>query len=155
MCIVIDLNVLAAVLNPFSSKHSDFQPVEHWISDGKGKFVYGGTTYIGELSRASKYLGIISEWERKGKTVRLCDAIVDAEESRIRELVDDPDFDDPHLAAIVSASRCRLICSEDKRAYPFLTRRDLYPKGVRRPRIYRDCRNAALLCDRYLSPCCK
>ena len=78
--------------------------------------------------------------KRSGKLSEIDDAIVDAKEKRIADLVNHRNFDDPHIVAIFCASGCVLFASYDKRADPFIKMKELYPKGHKRPRIYRSRR---------------
>lgn len=75
-------------------------------------------------------------------------ADVDAEEKRIKKLIPDEDFDDPHIAALVSVSKCRLLCSKDTRSEAYLLKTEIYPKGVKPPKFYKGKQNADLLCDK-------
>lgn len=155
MCIIIDTNTFASVFDSNSEEHVEFSPVLNWIRNGKGKIVFGGTTYRNELRRAKKYLRIINELKKARKIVEVCNDEVDREQRRIESLITHRDFDDPHLVAIVSVSKCKLICSSDKRAYPFIKNGSLYPSVGMRPRIYSRSNNSNLLCDHYIADCCR
>lgn len=155
MCIIIDTNTFASVFDSNSEEHGEFRPVLNWIRNGKGKIVFGGTTYRNELRRARKYLAVISEFKKARKIVEVSNNEIDREQRRIESLITHRDFDDPHLVAIVSVSRCKLICSNDKRAYPFIKEASLYPRAGMRPRIYSSSNNSDLLCDHYIADCCK
>lgn len=151
MCIIIDTNSFASVFDPNSSNHEEFKPVFEWILKGKGKMIYGGTKYNTELSKARKYLKIFSLFNSKAKKVIVINKeTVDKEEQRISELIPDKDFDDPHLAAIVSVSRCQLICSNDTRSIKYVTNSSIYPNGVVVPKYYTGKRNVDLLSDLYI-----
>jgi hypothetical protein len=52
---------------------------------------------------------------------------------------------DQHLIALLAAAHCSLICSIDKKSYPFIKDRTLYPSGCPKVRIYCSARNASLL----------
>jgi hypothetical protein len=151
MCIVIDASALAAVFNADDAGHDNFSPVMEWVTRGRGKVVYGGTTYMRELRAVRSLLELFLELTRQRRVVRIEDAEVDAHERRIVALVRDRRFDDPHLAAIVCVARCALICTRDNRAFGFLKRRDLYSE-VRCdvPRLYTSKRNRDLLCDQHI-----
>lgn len=155
MCIIIDTNAFASVFDCNSEGHSEFSPVLNWIRNGKGKIVFGGTTYRNELRRAKRYLGIIGELKKARRIVEVSNDEVDREQKRIESLVSHRDFDDPHLIAIVAVSRCKLICSSDKRAYRFIKRASLYPKAGMRPKIYSGSSNSDLLCDHNIADCCR
>ena len=151
MCIIIDTNTFIPVFDSTCSKHDEFKPVLDWIINGKGKIIYGGTTYHKELLRAVKIRKIFSILKSKSNKVVVVDQmLVDNEERRIHNLIPDKDFDDPHLAAIVSVSKCQLICSDDTRSIKYVTRPDIYPKGISTPKYYTGNRNANLLSDEYI-----
>lgn len=151
MCVIVDTNCFASVFDPKSEKHAEFSPVLDWILNGKGKLVYGGTKYIQELSK-TKYLKIFNILNSKAKKVVVVDkSKVDEVQIAIERSVIDPDFDDPHLPAIVIVSKCEVICSEDTRSVKFITDSNLYPKGVNIPKYYTSSRNKDLLCDKYIN----
>jgi hypothetical protein len=155
VCIVIDTNVVASVLSPKSARHAEFKPVLDWILYGKGKLVYGGSTYRREVfQRMPQYAGLIEELKRGGKCVVLDRAAVDAVEGRVREAEPSPDFDDAHLVAIFDVSGCLLLCSDDARADRFVKDRGLYERRSP-PRIYRLAEHVHLLCDDNIAACCK
>ena len=155
MCIVIDTNTFAAVFDRESQNHNDFRPVLDWIVYGNGKIVYGGTKYKEELRRARKFLGIISQLSKVSKVKEIPEAAVDARQREVESMVVHPDFDDPHLVAIIGVSGCRLICTGDFRAYRFLKSKSFYPKHVERPKIYRNAANQDLLCDDNIAEICR
>lgn len=155
MCIIIDTNTFSSIFDSKSAEHIEFRPVLNWIKNGKGKIVYGGTKYRNELRKAQKYLGIFNELKKARKIVEIPNEQVDSEQIRIEDLITHRDFDDPHLIAIVSASRCKLICTKDKRAHPFIKETSLYPESGMRPKIYSSSINSDLLCDLNIAGCCK
>ena len=83
------------------------------------------------------------------------DRTVDKTAAALKERVNDENFDDEHLVALVSVSKCRVVCTDDQRAYPYLKRGDLYPPGVKRPKIYRTARNADLCCAANVVDVCR
>jgi predicted nucleic acid-binding protein len=122
MCIVIDANTFAHVFNSSSKNHHEFKPVLDWIVYGKGKIVYGGTLYKKELRNAPKYFKLFLELSKSSKVVEVDMILVDKKEQEVAKLVNHPNFDDPHLIAIIIVSGCKLICSHDSKAYSFLKR---------------------------------
>lgn len=148
MCIIIDTNCFAAVFNRTSEKHSEFAPVLNWIICGNGKAVYGGTKYRNELTKAKRYLRIFGLLKQCHRLIMVNDNEVDIEQKRVESIIMQPDFDDPHLAAIVIVSRCKLICSEDVRSIPHVTNISLYARRSHVPKYYTGLRNKRLLCDR-------
>ena len=61
----------------------------------------------------------------------------------------------PNVGSIVIASKCNLICTNDKESYPFLKNSSIYPKGISKPKIYRSIRNASLINDHNIVEFCK
>jgi len=153
MCIVIDTNTFASVFDSKSTNHSEFKDVLTWIVEGKGTLVFGGSKYKKEIP--PKYLPFFSELNKRRKTCKVPDIDVDKEEIVVSGLIQHPDFDDPHLVAILRLSGCKLICSLDERAYPFF-HHELFFKPARvRPKIYCSSRNRDLLCDENIADFCK
>ena len=107
--------------------------------------VFGGTKYANELSMMRKYIALIQELTRQRKVVVLDKQRVDDAEHLIKEMEADPDFDDPHLVAIVKISGCKVVCSLDARADRFIQAREFY--GARGPSIYRSRDHGHLLRD--------
>ena len=154
MCIVIDTNSLSCVFNPINSEHDDFKPVLNWIAKGKGKIVYGGTSYEKELETAYKFVKIFSEFQKSNKVVVIEKVAVDNKEKEYKALVKHKDFDDHHIVAIIAISGVKLVCTNEKRAIPFLTNKQFYARG-KKPKIYTSKKNANLLCDSNIAKCCK
>lgn len=154
MCVVIDTNTFGSVFNRTSSEHEEFAPVLNWITNGKGKIVYGGTKYREELRNTVKYLKIFGQFAKKRKVVLIDDNAVDQYQTTLESIESHRDFDDPHLVAICYVSKCRIICTNDKRAIPFLTRKKFYPNNSPRPKLYTKKRNSNLLRDRYIADIC-
>jgi len=155
MCIVVDTNTLGPVMIPTDAKHEDFAPVLRWITVGKGKLVYGGSTYRKEVfERMRRFNGVIGELRKKGRCVVLNHAHVDAAEKRARAAEPSPDFDDAHLVAIFDVSGCRVLCSNDQRADRFVQDRRLYERHEP-PSIYRRADHAHLLCNKNIVACCQ
>lgn len=155
MCIVIDTNALSSVFSSGATDHAEFKPVRDWIIEDRGKVVYGGKKYRKELKAARKYYSLLLEFDKARKEVCVCDARVDEEQHRMEQLVGDDKFDDAHLAAIVSVSGCKLVCTKDKSSHHFLGDASLYPRRGLRPRLYSGLRNERLLCNKNIAQCCK
>jgi hypothetical protein len=158
MCIIIDTNCFSSVFSRTSANHSEFKPVLNWIVCGHGKAVYGGSKYKEELKTAKHYLKIFRLLGTYNRLIKVDDNKVDAEQNRVEGIIIHPDFDDPHLAAIVIVSRCKLICSVDTRSIPHVTNRVLYNNQAI-PKYYTGLRNSNLLCDKNIPkkyfPCTK
>ena len=153
MCLVIDTSTIAMVFDPTNKRHSDFRPVFQWLNSS-GRVIFGGHKYVAELAKMQRYVRIVNELARAGKVVKLDNTEVDRIAAELKVKVPDPNFDDEHIIAIVIVSRCKLICSDDQRAYPYFRRKDLYPKGLRRPRIYRHHMHATLCCKQNIVSIC-
>ena len=150
MCIVSDVNALPFV---FTNKVTDFTPVKDWLIKGPGKIVYGGTSYIYELTKMARYNRILKLLGDQNKTVVVEKTAVDHKQREIVLKLDNK-CNDPHLIAILAVSRCKLICSKDVQSYRFLKQSDLYPHGYTHPKIYSKRQHANLLCDANIADCC-
>lgn len=157
MCIIIDTNVLADVFNSESTLHMQFAPIVEWILKGKGKMVFGGSKYMTELKKAPRYLKLVVELGKINKTVKLDDLEVDKWEQEVknRKRNEHRDFNDEHIAAMVNASGCKLVCTKDLSAVSFIKDAIFYPSHRKRPRIYSGRRNKILLVDANIAPICK
>lgn len=156
MCILIDTNSLRATFNPSDDKYHLFRPVGDWVINGKGKVVYGGSKYKAELAKLNRILLLFKELKKVNRVVLLDDEKVDKEQVRCESLCNHPDFDDPHLVAIICVARLRLVATQEKRAIPFLKDKDgiFYPKGMPTPKIYSRASNADLLTDQHIAKVC-
>lgn len=157
MCIVIDINTFHAVFNTESDSHKLYQPVMQWVISGKGKIVCGGSGYFRELAKLKKFTRLFNQLKTAGKVVFADDVKIDAKEAELKLLCDDNDFDDPHIVALLIVSGCRLICTEDSRSYPYLKKKEWFPKGAVLPKIY--CakstkRAGKLLADKNIAEIC-
>lgn len=146
MCSVLDANSFHRVFKIGSKEHSDFAPLLRWLYDHpRTSLVIGGKTYREEIGRLSKYFVYLAELKRAGKLSEIVDEVVDIEEERLKRAVKHKGFNDPHIVALFCASGCMLFASHDKRADAFLKMKALYPKGQKRPSIYRSVTHCALL----------
>lgn len=153
MCIVIDTNTLSRVFESTDIEHDEFKPVLDWIRHGKGQIVYGGTKYIHEIK--SKYLRLFVLYRDQRKAISISSLQVDAEEGLVAAKIQHQDFDDQHLVSLLRVSGCRLICSKDKRAFPFFTHKSFFNPAFKRPKIYSGKRNRQLLNDLNIADICK
>ncbi len=151
MCIIIDVNVIPSVFLPETKNHSEFKPVHDWFFGPNGKIIFGGSKYKAELSAMRSYQSLFVSYAKINKVAYLKDEIVDEIQEKVESKIDDPDFDDPHIIAIVTASKCGIVCSNDKRSYQFIKNPDFYPKGVQVPRIYSNASNKDLLNNKELT----
>jgi predicted nucleic acid-binding protein len=146
MCFVLDANSFHCLFNKTSKGHAEFVPLLDWLyNNPRTSLVIGGKTYRKEMGRLCKYLNYIVELKRARKLSEIKDDVVDAEEERLKLAVTHQKFNDAHIIAIICASGCMLFASHDKRADRFLRMPDLYPKGQKRPHIYRTAQHKALL----------
>jgi hypothetical protein len=158
MCLIVDANCFGCVFNPNTREHRRFVPVYNWLMYGRGgRLIYGGTKYKKEVDfTTSHYRRLLTEIERKGRLLPMSDRKVDAAAIEVRRKAkNDPRFDDEHIVALVIVSRCCVVCTDDKRSYPYLKRRDLYPTHVKPPKIYHSARNAKLCCDNHVVDICQ
>jgi predicted nucleic acid-binding protein len=153
MCLLIDTCALSRVFNQKNSEHAQFKPIFDWIYKRQGTVVYGGSRYLSELSKAERYLRLFGELRRLGQARVLDKDSVDAAEKVIRKKVADPTFNDAHVAAIARLAGCRLICTNDQVAIPFLKSAALYKKG-KKPKIYTGLSQKNLLLKPEVTKCC-
>lgn len=154
MCIVVDTNAISRVFNEQNSEHEEFKPVRDWILKKKGKLVYGGTKYLEELSKMGEYLKLFQLLGRINKTVVVDTEAVDEYQAEAEQMIQHKDFDDPHLVAILKVSGCKLVCSVDERAFPYLKHQLFFKGKDNKPKIYSSSRNKDLLCDANIAECC-
>jgi hypothetical protein len=154
MCVLIDTSCLAAVFDVTNEMHKEFKPVYDWIISRKGRLLVGGSKYRQEVQRMRRFAELLTELARQRKVVNLNDSDVDAAARRASDLANDRDLDDEHLIGIVAVSRCPIVCTEDRRAMPFLKDPKLYPSGCNKPKIYSKKQNETLLTKRARNDCC-
>lgn len=155
MCIIIDTNTLASVFSEDSEDHVEFKPVKDWIFNGAGKVVWGGSKYIEELKKAHSYLVLINRLTSARLAVMINSEVVDKEAEYVTSLITHSDFDDQHLVGLLRTSGCKLICSKDKRAYPYFRHNLFFKPASYKPHIYSASRNASLLQARHIADICK
>jgi hypothetical protein len=148
MCFVLDVNSFHLVFNSNTSGHVDFVPILDWLYDHpRTCLVIGGSHYRAELGKMPRYYDRLVELKRARKLCEILDKVVDSEEERLKGAVSHRDFDDPHLVALFCASGCLIFASQDTRADRFIKMKALYPRGQKRPNIYRSAKHTSLLCD--------
>lgn len=152
MCIIIDTNVLVSVFNNKSTNHQEFLPVLDWISQGKGKIVYGGTKYSKEMG---KYIGVFNELRKAKKAIYIDNEKVNIQEKIASSKIQHNDFDDQHLVGLLIESKCKLICSLDERAYAYFRLPLFFSSSSQRPKIYSGKKNKKLLNDNNIAQICK
>lgn len=145
MCIIIDTNTLPAVFNSKNTEHQKFKPVFDWIINKTGRMVYGGTKYEKELEKLFSYLKLIRFLKECYKVIVVDKDSVDQNERLLLKGKKSKQFNDCHLIVIVIVSRCRIICSNDRKSFRFLKDSSLYPASIRPPSIYSKSSNSPLL----------
>ena len=155
MCIVIDTNTLSKVFKCDNKEHLKFKPVLDWIINGNGRIIVGGSTFDREIfEKIGWFRNLFIQLKKVNKVVIIDNAKVDALQIIIQDMKKHKDFDDPHIVALLGASKCRVLCTGDLRSLPFIRDKTLYPKKVFPPMIYTDQNNAAQLCDKNVADCC-
>lgn len=152
MAIIVDTNCFSRVFCRSDKEHSEFAPVLDWLVSGNGFLVYGGSKYKQELMKARKFIPFFKLLNNYKKLFKFEDAPIDQLQMKYEQMIHDPDFDDPHLPAIVVVSKCRLICSKDFRSIPFVTSPSLYPKRFHVPHYYTGLKDRGLLIDANIDP---
>ena len=157
MCLVIDTCCLSIVFEGNNKKHNKFIPVLKWVTEGKGRMIYGGTKYDSELGKTTKILGIVGELRKARRAIHLSAAKVDPIADALKEKCPETGFDDEHIVALVIASRCCVVCTDDKIAISYLKRADLFRDyGVARPSIYKGHKDhRKLCCDKNVVGMCR
>lgn len=158
MCLVIDTDCFALVFEPKTKNHAKFVPVLNWITEGRGRMIYGGTKYETELRKATKILKIVTELDTARRVIHLERTLVDAIAKALKTKFPEAKFDDEHIVALVIASQCCVVCTNDDTAIQYLQRLDVFSDyaGVKRPKIYKgDRRHKKLCCDRHIVKICR
>ncbi len=154
MCLVIDSCVFSKVFNKNDKKHFKFEPISEWILKGNGSVIYGGTKFANELGL--KKLQLLKLLKDAGKAVSIENGVIDTEERVVSNLIPDTeDFDDPHIIALLRISKSRIICSDDKRMFPYIKDERLFKSRSSQPRIYQNTRNRRLISDQNIVNCCQ
>ena len=148
--VILDTNCFSHVFNRNDKRHPDFSDFMDWLCSGPGYLVYGGSKYLEELSSAKHYLKIFQLLNQYNKAVAYDNISIDKEMDRIIKMVDNPKFDDPHLAAIVIITKSLVICTGDTRSIPFLSRKDIYNGKVKCPKFYTGASCSSLLKTSYI-----
>jgi hypothetical protein len=145
MSIVIDANTFAMVFDPNNALHVEFFPVKEWIDRGEGFLLFGGTKFMAEMGQSLGRLRLIRLLKESGKAVEIETAIVDKLEQNVIEQTRRTKCNDQHIIALLAAARCHLLSSRDAKSFSFIKEKTLYPKGMRKVRIYFSSKNRALL----------
>jgi hypothetical protein len=145
MSIVIDTNTIVAVFDPANTNYQEFASIRKWIESKQGILVFGGTKYKTELGRVGRTQRIVRLMRDAGLAVSICDRTVDEIQNDIEQKTRGTECDDQHIIALLAASWCTLLCSQDKRSFPFVKDRQLYPRGMPAVKIFSSSRNSSIL----------
>ena len=149
MAIIIDACCLSSVFHKTDSLHHKYAPVLDWINKRNGFMIYGGTKYLEEFKKVKSVVRIVNLL-KPHKVIVLDKKIVDKEMARVKALIPDKEFNDPHLVAISIVGRCKIICTRDKKCSKFVRSRKLYPNGFTPPVFYIDETCAKYLNGKYI-----
>ena len=112
-------------------------------------FYYGGTKYKNELTKMVHHLKIVNEYKKIGKFIEINTQLIDKDANRLKAICSDTAFDDEHIVAILNISGCKLVCTKDTQAMPYIKRRDFYSDN-KVPQIYSSGKNRDLLNNTYI-----
>jgi hypothetical protein len=134
---LIDANLITVVFNKNNERYTLYKPVLEWFVMGRAKIVIGGGRYyrIEIKERLASYVPILVELSRLNKTHWFPDEAVDELTTHIKNLETMPDFDDPHIVALLCISKAKIFCSEDERSFQFVKDKRFYPRGQETPKI--------------------
>jgi hypothetical protein len=134
---LIDANLIAVIFNKNNERHSVYKSVLKWFVMGRAKIVIGGGRfYRNEIKeRLVSYVPLLTELSRLNKTHHFPDKDVDELTGKYKKMEARPDFDDPHIVALLCISKAKIFCSEDERAFQFIKDKKFYPKGQETPKI--------------------
>lgn len=146
MCIIVDPPLFISIFKSDDSNHEKYKPVLNFIDRVGGKFVIGGSLYEAELKGVASILRHLTEYEKKGKVIKMDKAQTDSDVLVIKTIEPSVNFDDPHLVALVRMSGSKLICVNDPRSHKYLRASKFYNSTKDRPKLYTRPKNAAILC---------
>jgi len=136
MCMLIDANLIPVVFSSRNSRHAEYKCLLEWFLYGKPKIVIGGYFFTKEIAISLKsYLPLFTEFSKLNKVHKIDDAAIQQLTEEINSSENNPDFDDPHLLALLVLSKAKLYCSEDERSYRFVKDKKFYPDGCNPPKI--------------------
>lgn len=136
MCMLIDTNLIPVIFKASNANHDKYECVLDWLLFGKAKIVIGGTKYNKEIQKnIPSFVPFLAELSRCNKVHAFDDNTIDKLENKNVEIEPDPDFDDPHIVALLVISKARVLCSEDLRSFKFVTNKKFYPTGQTLPGI--------------------
>ncbi len=137
MCMVIDANSIPYVFSKDNQNHNDFQPVLHWLIYDKAKICLGGKLFTKEIvEKQNNYVSLLMELKKFNKIHFINNDLVNAKENEIRKKEKSPDFDDPHIIALLILGKVKILCSNDARLFKFVRKIKEYDDGADVPKIY-------------------
>lgn len=154
MCIVIDVNRIPSVFDSKASDHFEFQPILDCVRLHGAKIVYGGTKYKTELLKMPNYYSLLVEMRKAGQVYEVDEQKVNMIQQQVERKTQHTRFNDQAIVAIVIVSKCRFICSSDRKSYHFFQLKSLYPSRFKLPIIYNRRKHRALLNHRYIRGRC-
>ncbi len=156
MHFILDTNIFPKIFNVSHSDFIHYKNVIKCIDECKGKFVIGGSQFLGEVfsndtnSPLKKYRKLLLEYQKKGKLKILDKFLVDKEVIRLKLIEPHNDFDDPHLIACSIIGFVNIVCTDDSRSDRYIKDKKFYPRRFPVPSIYRNKNHKHLVQD-----CCK
>lgn len=153
MPIIVDSNTISRVFNVKNKEHAPYRPVLDWILRGEGIVVVGGDEYMKELSKTAflmRYLRVLKEAR---KVVFVTNEKVQLELDRISTIGIPDDFNDPHICALVNASKVGLVCTYDVSSCKYVGN-SMYYKNMHPPKFFTGReKNRELLSMKYVPKC--
>jgi hypothetical protein len=96
--------------------------------------------------------------EAEHRAIKIPNGTVDPIAAALKVRFPEAEFDDEHIVALVIASRCCVVCTNDKTAITYLKRRDVFSdyNGINRPSIFRGHKyHHRLCCDEHIVGICR
>ncbi len=140
MCVVIDANKAADFCK---QDHPYLKTLLRWVNSG-GRIASGGHLEK-ELFKVQAMKGLLTEWSRAGKLVRISATKVAAREAVVKQHCVS---DDPHVVALAIEAKAHIVVTEDKKLIVDL--RNTRIVGQRR-RIYKENSASPMRVDRHIA----
>ena len=132
MCVVIDANKAADFCK---QEHPYLKMLLQWVNAG-GRIASGGRLEV-ELYKVQAMKGLLIEWSRAGKLIKISAEKIAQREALVRECCVS---DDPHVVALAIESKAHIIVTEDKNLIKDLknirlvgSRRKIYKENSKSP----------------------
>jgi hypothetical protein len=101
------------------------------------------------MKKMLKYLKLVGELQKVGKFVEINGNMIDEYAVHLKKFCIDKAFNDEHLIAILNTSGCKLLCTKDIEAMPYVKRKEFY-SDKKSPQIYSGSRNRDMLNTTYI-----